>query len=138
MQRLFFLLLLAPLAFVMPETVHPERAGILAVIQHYAESADTRNSDLARQALHESSQQYLLFNGTFMQIGQAQYGQMLDAGQIGGIPRKLTVHRIEVEGNDTAMAKVTLMHDKMTLNQHIGLLKLDGRWQIVSILTAVV
>lgn len=111
----------------------PEEAAVRETLQHYLNGHVTGSPDEFRQAFHPRANLYFIRDGQFTERTSADY----IAGAKGGGPapdeaqRKRRIERVEVSGT-AAIAKIVLDYPDVVLTDYMSLLKVDGRWQIVS------
>ncbi|MEM6784261.1 MAG: nuclear transport factor 2 family protein [Bacteroidota bacterium] len=110
-----------------------DEAVIRAVIEQFAEGADAQQSARVAEVLHAEAQQFFQGPNGLVRLTHEAYINMLDAKQIGGSPRTLVVHNVDVNGN-LAVASVTMQGEQAHFENYIALMKTDGGWQIVSVI----
>lgn len=118
-----------------PTTTTPDFSGVTAVLGEYF--AGLRHSDTARlkRAFHPEAHYFCATDGTLLHLDMAQYFPVVDrrpspASQ--GHPPTDRILAIEFAGPVTAFAKVACSIPPRFFTDFLVLLKLDGRWQIVS------
>lgn len=111
------------------------RAEIVAVIESFALGADTQDAERVGRTLHPQSAQYLPAAEGVRVFTRDQYLALLEAKKIGGQRREMTIGTVEVTEGYLAFASVQLRTDSLVFLHHFGLMKADGGWQIMSILT---
>ena len=124
-------------AWTQEEGTDAEEAAIRAAIENYAKGADAQDAARIARSLHPESTQYLFTGQGVTAFGQAQYLGLIENKRIGGKDRTIEIESIDVTEEALAAAKVILTHDDRVFLHYMGLLKLDGAWQIMSIVTAV-
>lgn len=110
-------------------TVHQK--AVQTTVAQFANSA--AKHDVARMAevLHKDSRQYAWFKGKLMKLPKGAYLGLLQSKKIGGPGRTLRIHSVDVLGN-LASVKVSLVGKKASLDYYMSLMKVEGRWQIMS------
>ena len=113
----------------------PDFGGVTAVLGEYF--AGLRHSDIARlkRAFHPEAHYFCATGGALLHLDMAQYFPVVDqrpspASQ--GHPSADRILAIEFAGPVTAFAKVECAIPPKFFTDFLVLLKLDGRWQIVS------
>jgi hypothetical protein len=105
---------------------------IRAVVGKYFESHATGAAAPLTEAFHPSWTMMSVRDGALATRTLEQY----TSGFTGNAPadeakRKRSIEQIDVTGN-AAMAKIRLDYPAATLTDYMLLLKIDGRWQVVS------
>ena len=111
------------------------RAGVLAAIEDFAEGADQQDAARIERSLHESSWQFLPGAPGVRTLDQKQYLGMIASKRIGGQDREMTVDLLDITEDYMATARVQLQAGSRVFVHHLGLMKVDDRWQILSVLT---
>lgn len=66
------------------------------------------------------------------------YLDMIKEGKLGGVKRTRQIHHVDITENN-AVAKVSLLNDKMIINSYLLLVKdKNGKWKIVNDLPSVI
>lgn len=113
------------------------RAAIVEAIENFAGGADARDAERIARSLHPRSWQYMPAAEGLRSFNQEQYLALIRAGKIGGQERELTIEAIDISEGYLASARVELRAGSRVFLHHMGLMKVDGTWQILSILTLV-
>ena len=105
---------------------------IRAVVGKYFESHATGNAAPLAEAFHPTWTMMSVRDGALATRTLEQY----TSGFTGKAPadeaqRKRSIEQIDITGN-AAMAKIRLDYPAATLTDYMLLLKIDGKWQVVS------
>ncbi len=109
-----------------------EQQAIRAVIDLYFRGHASGQAEYFRQAFHADARLSFIRDGALTQWPAADY-----IARAGGQPaadedqRRRHIDFIDLSG-DAAIAKVTLDYPQVRFTDYLSLLKVDGRWQIIS------
>ena len=106
------------------------------VIKDYAIGADTRNIKLIESSFHDNFQVVASTKDGVRTIDKKTYISLISKGKIGGSKRELKIITSENDGL-IGTAKLTLTGEKSVFYDYLTLLKVDGRWSIVSNVTSI-
>ena len=120
----------------MNQAALADQKAIEQVIQHYQVATFKRDTAILNQAFHADFRVVALTAEGPKVLDKASYMGLLEAGEIGGVERKLEVKHINVQGK-TAHAQISLSSDKVVFNDQLQFVLMDKRWQIVNNLTQV-
>ncbi len=107
-------------------------AEVRAAIKQFSTAADNQDATLVGAVLHKEAQQFFVGQDGLVRLETATYLGMLEQKKIGGTPRTLAIDQVTVDG-DMASAKATMSNDAYRFDNFISLMKIDGQWQIMSI-----
>ncbi len=107
-------------------------AAIRATITQFAQGADNQDVAALAESLHPEAQQFFLSPDGLVRLTVPAYLGMVEAKQIGGVPRDITIASIDVTAH-IAQAKATFANDAMRLDNYVSLMQVDGEWKILSI-----
>lgn len=113
-------------------TTVTDEADVRAVIKKFASAGDTQNAGDMQQVLHPEAQQFFMGENGLVRLDTPTYLGMIEQKKIGGQSRKLHIQNVDVNGN-MATAKAALSNDAYHFDNYISLMKVDGAWQIMSI-----
>ena len=109
-----------------------DKSGVESAIKTFAEGADAQNSEQVLSVLHKDALQFFMGKEGLTKLTTDMYKGMLDSKKIGGKPRQMTIHSVDIEGN-IATAKVTFDGGHATFDNFISLMNVDGGWKIMNI-----
>lgn len=139
MKKLVFALmycLAVPAVLYAQETdLEADKAAITTVIEDYSKGADDQDAERTGRALHENSWQHVFFPNGPRTFNKETYLQLLEAKRIGGDERAISVESIDITEGTSAAAKVILTGSELVFVHYMGLLKVEGQWQIMSTVT---
>ncbi|MEM8484262.1 MAG: nuclear transport factor 2 family protein [Bacteroidota bacterium] len=107
-------------------------AEVRAVVKQFATAADKQDAAGVRSVLHKEAQQFFKGENGLVRLETAVYLGMIEQKKIGGQPRKLTIDHVAVDG-DMASVKATMVNKAYRFDNFISLMKVEGQWQIMSI-----
>ncbi len=106
-------------------------SAVKRTVEQFASSVASRDVVRMAAVLHKDSRQYAWFKGKLMKIPKGAYLGLLQAKKIGGPGRTLQIHSVDVLGN-LASVKISLVGKKASLDYYMSLMKMEGKWQIMS------
>lgn len=108
---------------------------VLSVVEQFMQNADAQNVQAMEKLLHSDYRAVLnqLFGSDAVSLlDKSTYLKLLESKKIGGDKRSLTVHTLDVQGNN-AMVKARFAGQKATFVSYLLLVKdKGGKWLIVS------
>ena len=107
-------------------------AAVRAVVKKFSVAADKQDAAGVGVVLHREAQQFFMGENGLVRLETAAYLGMIEQKKIGGQPRKLTIDHVAVDG-DMASVKATMSNSTYRFDNFISLMKIDGHWQIMSI-----
>lgn len=119
------------LAMVMPAE-DTDEANVRKSVEQFSTAADKQDVQKMRKVLHAEAQQFFVGPEGLMRLETEAYLGMLEQKQIGGQPRKLKIQSVDVNG-DMASVKATMSNKAYHFDNYFSLMKIDGKWQIVSV-----
>ena len=128
------LVLVTILTLAMPLTSSDE-AQIRTVLHDFVQGADLRSTAQLRRALHPEARQYVQMPSGLVPITTDAFLGMIKAEQIGGENRTLHIHDLRIRSN-TAFADITITGGAFTFADYVTLMRIDDRWQIMSVVIA--
>jgi hypothetical protein len=131
-MRTITLLFLSLLAFPLAAASTQDEADVRAVAEQYFRAHATGEAAPLLEAFHPEWRMMWVKDGAFMMRSRAEY----TAGFTGKAPadeaqRKRTIEMVDITGN-AAVLKLRLDYPTATLVDYMLLLKVDGKWQVVS------
>lgn len=108
-----------------------ENQKIEKTIQAFAQGADQQDADQVSSALHPQAQQYFTNEQGLNVLPTPKYVELLREKKIGGNPREVKIHQIDVTG-DIASAKVRFSGEKASFENYMTLMKFGEDWKILS------
>ncbi|MDN5205248.1 nuclear transport factor 2 family protein [Fulvivirgaceae bacterium BMA10] len=112
--------------------------ALKTVAQQFIESVDAQNAEQLQAVLLDGAQQHLLYQGKHMMLTTEQYIGMMKAGKVGGKKRSMEIINFDSVGETTATIKVKAKGEAgPTFTYYLSLLKIEGNWKIVGVLTHV-
>jgi Putative lumazine-binding len=136
MKRILLLMLFIGI-FFMSATNHANESiseldTVKTPLQNYIRAQETGNADFIRQAFTQDAKVMGYMAGKFISWGVEEY-----TGRFTGKPaddealRKRSFEVLDAT-EDAAVAKVVLDYPAVTFTDYMSLLKIDGKWKIVS------
>ncbi|NKB86989.1 MAG: hypothetical protein GKS06_02040 [Acidobacteria bacterium] len=122
-------------AIVASGAPQDDRAAIESVLTDLAQGQDQQDVDRMLSSLHPDSAQFVQLPSGLVTFDRDTQAAGVRAGQLGGDDREMTIHSVDITGN-AAMAKLELV-GRLTFVHYVGLMKVEGRWQIMSVVTSV-
>lgn len=111
-------------------------AQIRSVLHDFVKGADARDVDQLRRALHHEARQFVQMPDGLMPIPTDTFLSMIEAEQIGGENRTLTIHDVRIRSN-TAFADIAITGGAFTFTDYVTLMRVEGRWQIMSVVISI-
>jgi hypothetical protein len=113
-----------------------EADAVRAAIQAFADGAATQDVALLERTLHPASVQYI--NGKDVRsVDRPTYLAAIRDRKMGGLPMTVAIQQVQVE-SATAQAHATFSAAPFTLSHALSLIKVEGRWMIVSTVVSVI
>jgi hypothetical protein len=111
-----------------------DEAAIRQTVQYYFDGGKNRDSLTLRKAFHPDARMLFARDGKLVVVPIAEYiarvgGERLKHGEVDSTERKVV--SVDIVG-DAAVAKLELKPPGALITDYMSLLKVDGRWQIVS------
>ena len=111
-----------------------DEAAIRQTIQYYFDGGQHRDSVALRKAFHPDARMLFARDGKLVVVPIGEYiarvaGSALKPGEVDSTRRRVTF--VDVAG-DAAMATVELERPDAVVTDYMSLLKVDGRWLIVT------
>jgi hypothetical protein len=115
-----------------------DEAAIRQTVQYYFDGGKNRDSVALRKAFHPEARMLFAKDGKLVVVPIGEYiarvaGTKLKPGEVDSTTRR--VAEVDVAG-DAAIAKLELERPDAFLTDYMSLLKVDGRWMIVSTIFA--
>lgn len=101
-------------------------------VKQFSKSADAQDVAGIQSVLHPEAQQFFMGPEGMVRLETTTYVSMIEQKKIGGQPRQLSISHVDVDG-DMASVKANMSNDAYQFDNFISLMKVDGSWQIVSI-----
>jgi Putative lumazine-binding len=111
-----------------------DEAAIRQTVQYYFDGGKNRDSLTLRKAFHPEARMLFARDGKLVVVPIGEYitrvgSEPLKPGEVDSTERKVV--SVDVVG-DAAVAKLELKRPNALLTDYMSLLKVDGRWLIVS------
>lgn len=113
-----------------------EADAVRAVIQAFADGAATQDVALLERTLHPASVQYISGKDV-RSVDRPTYLAAIRDKKMGGLPMTVAIQQLQVE-SATAQAHATFSAAPLTLSHALSLVKVEGRWMIVSTVVSVI
>lgn len=101
-------------------------------VHEFADGADAQDTAKVAKVLHAESMQYYMAPDGLKKIPQPVYLNLLKAKKVGGKPRTVKIHSVEVKGT-IASAVATFDGGVASFDNLISLIKIKDDWQILSV-----
>ena len=109
-----------------------DEAEIRSAIEQFSTAADNQDAAGVGEVLHVEAQQFYMGPEGLVRLETPTYLSLIEQKKIGGEARVLNIKRIDVNG-EMASAKVLMTGKEYTFDNYISLMRVDDRWQIMSI-----
>jgi len=111
-----------------------DEAAIRQAVQYYFDGGKNRDSVALRKAFHPDARMLFAKDGKLVVVPIGEYiarvaADRLEPGEVDSTRRRVT--SVDVAG-DAAVARLELERPDALLTDYMSLLKVNGRWQIVS------
>jgi Putative lumazine-binding len=111
-----------------------DEAAIRQTVQYYFDGGKNRDSVALRKAFHPDARMLFAKDGKLVVVPIGEYiarvaGTRPKPGEVDSTRRRVT--SVDVTG-DAAIARIELQRPDMVVTDYMSLLKVNGRWQIVT------
>jgi Putative lumazine-binding len=127
-------------ALLSPTGLHAQSdadaIAVRATIQAFADGAATQDVALLERTLHPASVQYIT-GKEVRGVDRTTYLAAIRDKKMGGLPMTVTIQQVQVDGS-AAQAHATFAAAPFSLSHALSLVKVEGRWVIVSTVVSVI
>lgn len=113
-----------------------DAGAVRAAIQAFADGAATQDVAQLERTLHPASVQYIT-GKEVRSVDRTTYLAAIRDKKMGGLPMTVAIQQVQVE-NGTAQAHATFSAAPFTLSHALSLVRVEGRWVIVSAVVSVI
>lgn len=126
------LVLAAAGSLVGARRMETEEAAVRMALQHYIDGHKTGIKAEYKAAMHEKGMMYFVRDGALtLRSFPEFYGGPDGKPADDEAKRTRRIELVDVSGN-AALGKILLVYPDVTFTDYMGLLKIDGKWQIVA------
>ncbi|MFK7849255.1 MAG: nuclear transport factor 2 family protein [Rhodothermales bacterium] len=110
-----------------------DEAEIRTTIKQFSTAADRQDAARIGEVLHAEAQQFYKGADGLVRLETKIYLNLIEQKKIGGEARELHIKNVDVNG-DMASVNAVMSGKDYTFDNYISLMKVDGSWQIMSII----